>query len=217
MRMLKSILGCVAGGLLLIPVCTEAGPLTIVNVSEHAADCVFNPTCTVAATAFASAFTIPGVSGTAQLHSPTYLGATGAPAAGKTGYAYRVDLTQAKSTALGNVTCVSKLILDFGPDTKLVYGPATVTHPPFPADVFVITSGGPGSIGLASAVQSGNFITFTFTTPICPGIPTAAAYIPGKSSFLFGLAAATAPEPSSAQLVFNTGGTTTTSTRVPIH
>ena len=217
MSILKNVLGCVAFGLLLMPVCAEAGPLTIVNVSEHAVDCVFNPTCTITATPFASTITMPGVSGTARLHSPTYLGATGAPATGKTGYAYRVDLTQAKSTALGSVNCVSKLILDFGPDTKLVYGPTVVTHTPILADVFVITTGGPGSIGLSSAVQSGNFITFTFSTPICPGIPTAAALIPGKSSFLFGLAAATALEPSMAQVVFNSGGSTTTATRVPIH
>ncbi len=217
MAMLKNVLGCVACGLLLMPFCAEAGPLTIVNVNSPAINCVFNPTCTITPTNFVSTITIPGVSGTAKLHSRTYLAVAGAPAAGKTAYAYRVDLTQAKIPAGVAVNCVSKLILDFGPDAKLPYLPATATHGPISADVFVITSGGPGSIGLSSAVQSNNLITFTFNTPICPGAATAAALINGKSSFLFGLAAAATPEPSMAQLVFNLGGSTTTATRVPTH
>jgi hypothetical protein len=215
--MLKNVLGCVAFGLLLAPVAAQAGPLTIVNVSAHAIDCVFNPTCTITPTNFVSTITIPGVGGTAQLHTRTYLGVTGAPGAGLTAYAYRVDLTHATPTTAAAINCVSRMILDFGPDSKLTYGPLVATHAPIPADVFVITTGGPGTIGLSSAVQTGNLITFTFSTPICPGTPTAAALISGKSSFLFGLAAATAPKPSIAKLVFTLGGSATAAARVPIH
>ena len=217
MSMFKKALGCVAFGLFLMPLSAQAASLTIVNVSAHAIDCAFNPTCMIAPTNFASTITIPGVGGTAQLHTRTYLGVTGAPGAGKTAYAYRVDLTQATPTTAAAINCVKQLILDIGPVAKLPYLAATATHGPINADVFVITTGGPGTIGLSSAVQLGNLITFTFSTPICPGTPTAAAPIGGKSSFLFGLAAPTAPKPSIAKLMFTLGGSATAATRVPIH
>ena len=37
------------------------------------------------------------------------------------------------------------------------------------AAVFVVTSGGLGTVGLKSAVQAGVKIVFTFTAPVCPG------------------------------------------------
>jgi hypothetical protein len=217
MRLFKYALAAAAGALMLAPLTAAAGPLTIVNVSAHALECAFSPTCTIAPTNLVIPITIPGVGGTSQLRTRTFLGVAGSPGAGRTAYAYRVDLIQAKATTGTAINCVSKLVLDFGPDTKINYGPLVATHAPMPSDVFVITSGGPGTIGLASAVRTGKFITFTFSTPICPGTPTAAALIPGKSSFLFGLAAAGTPMTSAAQVVFSLGGNTSTTTQVPTH
>jgi hypothetical protein len=86
---------------------------------------------------------------------------------------------------------VTKLKLDFGPVSKFHYK----TGGPL-ADVFVITSGGLGTVGIASADMVGNVITFTFSAPVCPGAS------PGKgdTSFFFGLAAVKAPKAITAQV-----------------
>jgi hypothetical protein len=71
------------------------------------------------------------------------------------------------------------LDVDFGPVTVLQYnkvGPAD--------DVFVVTKGGLGTIGLASAEQNRNIITFTFSQPVCAANTSG----PGQTSFFFGLA-----------------------------
>jgi len=217
MSMLKNVLGCVAFGLLLAPLAAQAGPLTIVNVNSPAVNCVFNPACTVVVTDSLGTFIPPGDGGTGRLQSRTYVGAPGAPAAGLTAYVYRVDMTSATAGTANAVNCVKQLILDIGPIAKLNYLPPSPTHGPIPADVFVITSGGLGTIGLSSAMQVGNIVTFTFATPVCPKPLIATAAIPGKTSFFFGLAAKTAPKPSVAKLVYTLGTTGTTADRVPMH
>jgi hypothetical protein len=92
-------------------------------------------------------------------------------------------LTQA--TAIGDVACVTGLDVDFGPVTELQYnkmGPLD--------DVFVVTKGGLGTIGLSSAVQNHNVITFTFSQPVCAADTSS----PGQTSFFFGLASAHPPK-----------------------
>jgi hypothetical protein len=125
---------------------------------------------------------LPSATGTVRLQSRTFAGKPGAPAAGKTGYEYRLDLTQA--TAIGDVACVTGLHVNFGPVTKLQYnkvGPAD--------DVFVVTKGGLGTIGLMSAEQNRNGITFTFSQPVCAADTSG----PGQTTFFFGLASANTP------------------------
>jgi hypothetical protein len=75
-------------------------------------------------------------------------------------------------------------VVNFGPVASLPYAQPG-TH-----EVFVITTGGLGSVGLKSAEKDGDVITFTFDNYLCAG----------KTSFLFGLAAATAPMATSATL-----------------
>lgn len=217
MSMLKNVLGCVAFGLLLAPLAAQAGPLTIVNVNSPAVNCVFNPACTVVVTDSLGTFVPPGDGGMGRLQSRTYVGAPGAPAAGLTAYVYRVDMTSATSGTANAVNCVRQLILDIGPVARLPYLAATAAHGPISADVFVVTSGGLGTIGLSSAAQVGNMVAFNFTTPICPRPLIATAVIPGKTSFFFGLAAKTAPKPSVAKLVYTLGSAGTTVARVPMH
>ena len=213
----KNVLGCVACALLLAPLAAQAAPLTIVNVGAPAINCVFNPACTVTVTDTVGNFVPPGDGGTGRLQSRTYVGAPGAPAAGLTAYVYRVDLTSATSAKPASLNCVKQLILDIGPIATLPYQRA-VTHPGWiNAEVFVITSGGLGTIGLSSAVQLGNVVTFTFTKPVCPKPLIATAVIPGETSFFFGLAAKTAPKPSTAKLIYSLGGNAMTASRVPIH
>jgi hypothetical protein len=47
----------------------------------------------------------------------------------------------------------------------------------------VVTTGGVGNVGLASAVQTGSTIKFKFKTPVCAGASSGK----GESSFFWGL------------------------------
>jgi hypothetical protein len=161
----------------------SAAPLSVVNVSAPDINCVFETDCTIVVTDSVGNIALPTITGVARLQSRTFLGQAGAPGAGKTGYEYRLDLTQA--TAIGDVACVTGLNVDFGPVTVLQYnkiGPAD--------DVFVVTKGGLGTIGLASAVQNRNIITFTFSQPVCAADTSG----PGQTTFFFGLASIHPPK-----------------------
>jgi hypothetical protein len=160
-----------------------AAPLSVVKVAAPDINCVFETDCSIVVTDSVGNIPLPSITGIARLQSRTFLGQAGAPGAGKTGYEYRVDMTQA--TATGDVACVTALNVDFGPVTVLQYnkvGPAD--------DVFVVTKGGLGTIGLASAVQNRNIITFTFSQPVCAADSSG----PGQTTFFFGLASIHAPK-----------------------
>jgi hypothetical protein len=123
---------------------------------------------------------LPLDDGKAILQSRTFTGAPGAPAAGKTGYMYRVDLTQAK----GWVDCLVGLTVDFGPLVKQPY----VKRSADLFDMFVGVKGGVGTVSIKSAEQDGDAITFMFAKPLCVG----------ETTFFFGLAAEKAPQSVSA-------------------
>ena len=160
-----------------------AAPLSVVTVAAPDINCVFETDCTITVTDSVGNIAVPDTTGVARLQSRTFVGKPGAPAAGKTGYEYRVDLTQAATP--GDQACVTGLQVDFGPITKLQYNKVGPTD-----DVFVVTKGGLGSIGLASADQSGNIITFTFSQPVCAADSSG----PGKTTFFFGLASVHPPK-----------------------
>ena len=203
MRMSKRML-CATAALLAPAVGVHAAPLTVVTVGAPAVNCVFNPTCKVTVTDSVGTIPLPGATGAADLQSRTYKGVRGTKGQGLTAYVYRVDLTQAVGVVAA--PCVVSLALDFGPVTKLAYaGPL--------ADVFVVTSGGLGTIGIGSADKVGNVITFTFASPVCSGSS------PGKgdTSYFFGLAAKTAPKSITAQVQRAPGGAVGVPARVPIH
>jgi hypothetical protein len=127
--------------------------------------------------------------GSARLQARTFAGKPGAPAAGKFGYEYRVDLTTAVTDA--EFSCVTDLTVDFGTITKLQYnnaGPAD--------DIFVVSKGGLGKIGILFAEQNGNLITFTFSQPVCAGH----APNTGDTTFFFGLTSAFAPKSITAEV-----------------
>jgi hypothetical protein len=179
----RNILLCSVVGLATAPAAAKAASLSVVAVSAPAINCVFETGCTIVVTDSVGTIPIPNlISGAARLQSRTFAGKPGAPAAGKTGYEYRVDLTTAVTNA--EFSCVTDLAVDFGPITKLQYdntGPAD--------QVYVVTKGGIGKIGLWSAEQSGNIVTFTFNQPVCAG------YTPntGDTTFFFGLTSEFAP------------------------
>jgi hypothetical protein len=143
-------------------------------------------------------FTPPGDIGAARLQSRTYPGTAPAPAAGDMAFVYRVDLTTVKGVTAAN--CVTKLALKFGPVVTLQYGPSG------DSDIFVVTTGGLGSVKIASADEVGGTITFTFASPVCPG----------DTSYFFGLASKSVkPVAGKATVSFSLGGSTKTGDRVP--
>jgi hypothetical protein len=96
--------------------------------------------------------------------------------------------------ASGALECMGGVVINFGPVAKLPFKDNT------PADVYVVTQGGLGTIGLASAEQDGDIITFTFAKMLCVTGPPNAA----NTTFFFGLASAHPPTTITAG-VFGTG------------
>jgi hypothetical protein len=152
----------------------DAGTLKIVEVAAPAINCVFSPLCSLIPTDSTAAIPLSFTAGSPFLQSRTFFGVAGTAGAGHTGYEYRVDLR----SAAGSGDCLLGLVVNFGPIVKLPYRPGQV------ADVYVITQGGLGTVGIKSAEQDGGVITFTFTKPMCVGTNPGA----GESSFFFGLA-----------------------------
>jgi|SRR5215813_194238 len=176
----------------------QAAPLKIVNVGAPAINCVFTTASPCTITVSDTVENVPmSVGGTGRLQSRTYTGLTGSAAAGLSAYEYRLDLTNAVgATALA---CIDWMSISFGP----VVSTLDYDGDKKPDQVFVVTSGGLGTIGLASAAQTGSTITFKFTKPVCEGGS------PGKgdTSFFWGLVSKTAPKNVTA-ILHETGGAT---------
>lgn len=174
---------CVAAAFVAAPAAVQATPLKIVTVTAPDINCVFDPSCKLPVTDSVGDIVIPNATGKAILQSRTFSGVAGAPGDGLTGYEYRVDLRQAsiEGEAAG---CVTDMTVDFGPVTQLQYNKAGAND-----DVYVVTKGGLGSIGLLFAEFVDNKITFVFEQPVCP----ASESNKGQSSYFFGLAAKGVP------------------------
>jgi len=179
----RNVLLCSAVAVVMAPAAAMAASLSVVAVSAPAINCVFETDCTIVVTDSVGTIPIPNLtSGVARLQTRTFAGKAGAPAAGKTGYEYRVDLSTAVTNA--EFSCVTALAVDFGPVTKLQYDKTGPTD-----HVYVVTKGGLGKIGLFSVEQTGNIVTFTFNQPVCAGHSPNA----GDTTFFFGLTSEFAP------------------------
>lgn len=174
-------IGIFATAAALIATCApaSAGPLSIVEVGFPAVNCLFQPSCTIVVSDSTSNVNLGFDSGSGFFQSRIWNAAAGTPAAGKTGYLYRLDLRQ----PVGYTECVVGVTMNFGPVAKLSYKSGSMD------DVFVGTSGGLGTIKLKSAEQDGGVITFTFAKPVCPKIGAVA----GETTFFFGLASIKPP------------------------
>jgi hypothetical protein len=161
-------------GAALAVLATDADALTVFNVSAPQINCVFNATCTVVVGDTVENLTFTPLGSGAFIQSRTYPGQPGTPAAGLTAYEYRIDLTNGDKFT----DCIAGVVINFGPATQLPIGPNKAM-----GHVFVTTQGGLGSVGIKSAEQNGNVITFTFDKYLCGG----------ATSYFFGLAAPTAP------------------------
>jgi hypothetical protein len=183
----------------------EAVPLSVVQVSAPPINCVFDASCTVVVNDTTAPIALPG-SGTGFFQSRTFRGLPGSPAAGRYAYLYRVDLRQAVGTL--SLGCVNSVTVNFGPivSTLDFNGDGTTGD-----QVFVITGGGIGSVGLASAEKVGNNITFTFNSQVCAGSSPGT----GQSSFFWGLVSNSPPRFVTASITHTLGAPLSVQGRAP--
>jgi len=197
----------IAAALMIVSSAASAGPLKVVTVAAPAVNCVFHADCKITVTDSIGEVPLGNLNspGTARLQSRTFTGGAGTPGAGKTGYEYRLDMTQAS----GSLECIGGIVVNFGPVSQLPYSNNV------PADVYVITQGGLGTIGISSAELDGDVITFNFSKLLCASTPANSA----NTTFFFGLASVHTPVAITAG-VFATGTTTpyyTVNARAPQH
>ena len=201
-----------SGVIALVGLAAIAGPaaaqaLKVVEVSAPAVNCVFNASCTITVSDTTGNILLPTLApGTAWLQSRTFAGQAGTPAAGLTGYNYRISLTQAS----GQADCITSFVLNFGPHKPLPYKDNT------PADVYVVTGGGLGTISLSSAVRFGDAIEFTLKSPLCLN---GAADIK-NTTFFIGIAASASAAPMHVNAQIAVVGPTpifAADARVPTH
>jgi len=181
MDIARQPLAILAAALVTAPAAAQPVPLFPAQVSQANIDALFG-----AATPQDESTNIPlpGINGTAVLHSRIIRAASGSRADGRTAYQYRIDLSNA--TTFVDASCVTNLSVKFGPVAKLPYAPGTVLR-----DVYEIVQGEPpNQIGIASAVQTGQVVTFTFAQPVC----ASGGGFPSNTTFAFGLASLDAPD-----------------------
>ncbi|MBV8752154.1 MAG: hypothetical protein JO328_04760 [Hyphomicrobiales bacterium] len=172
---------CAAITAVMLPATASAGMLTVVDVAAPAVNCVYSPICQVLVDDSVGQLVLQNLDNknTAWLQSRTFTGMAGTPGAGKTGYEYRLDMTQAS----GALQCVGGVVINFGPITRLPFKNNTL------ADVYVITEGGLGTMGIGSAEQDADVVTFNFSKLICASEPANAT----NTTFFFGLASVNPP------------------------
>lgn len=168
--------------------------LKVVDVNAPAVNCIFDTSCTVTVNDTTDTIPIPA-GGTNFFQSRTFTGKSGAPANGLYAYEYRIDLRNA--IGITYIPCIKSLTVEFG---------TVVSTLDYDGDgeadqVYVITSGGLGSVSLASAQRNGDNITFNFTSPVCAGGSPGT----GQSSFFFGLVSTHPPQNVTATVMGTAG------------
>lgn len=176
----------------------EAAPLKVVDVSAPAINCVFTTAspCTLRVSETTSDVIMSG-GGNGRLQSRTFKGQAGSTADGLFAYEYRLNLTDAVGAV--KIGCIDWMSISFGP----IIGTLDYDRDQKVDQVFVVTGGGIGTIGLASAVQTADTIKFKFSKPICQG----SAPGKGDSSFFWGLVSKQSAKDVTAML-HETGGAT---------
>jgi hypothetical protein len=176
--------------------------LSVVTVNAPAVNTVFDPSGTIPVQDHTAPIWTDGF-----LQSRSFQGVAGAPAAGLFGYEYRIDLRQV--AGILSIPFITSLAVDFGPHVNtLDYNGDGRAD-----DVYVVTTGGLGNIGVSSATKSGNVITFNFNPPVAGGASPGR----GDSTFFFGLASTHPRREITATANNNQGAPLTLSAWAPNH
>lgn len=168
--------------------------LKVVDVNAPAINCTFDLSCKVTVNDTTDTIRIPA-GGTNFLQSRTFTGKPGAPASGLYAYEYRIDLRNA--VGITYIPCIQSLTVEFGPvvNTLDYDGDGEADQ------IYVVTSGGLGSVGVASVQKNGDNVTFDFTSPVCAGGSPGT----GQSTFFFGLVSTQPPQNVTATVKGTTG------------
>ena len=159
--------------------------LTVVNVGAPAINCVFDSDCTIIVDDSSADVVLPLATGTGFLQTRTFpIGEAGTQAEGLYAYLYRIDLRNVTANS-GVTPCVWQYTVDFGAVEALNYDGTGGTE-----DVFVITSGGLGSVGVTAVEQTGTELKFNFGSGVCAG----------QSSYFFGLTSQLPDQPLTGNL-----------------
>ena len=145
--------------------------LRVVNVGAPAINTVFDPSGVVPVQDHSAPIWTSGF-----LQSRNFSGVAGAPAAGMQGYEYRIDLSNVVGVTA--IPYITSLRINFGPHEKFDFNGDSRLD-----DVYVVTSGGLGNIGVSSARRSGNTITLNFNPPVAGGASAGR----GDSTFFIGI------------------------------
>lgn len=183
----------------------RAEELRRVEVSAPAINCLFDPNCRVVVSDSSDIIPI-AASGPNFLQSRTFRGRRGSVAEGLFVYQYRIDLRRA--TGIVHIPCLDSLSIDFGPVVRTLDLDGNGNGGD---EVFVVTRGGIGIVGIASAEKTGNTITFRFENSVCAGGRPG----DGQSTFFFGLVSTHAPVQTTATIVESTGRTYEVRARAP--
>lgn len=161
----------------------EAAPLPIAEVTAPEINCVFDTDCSITVDDSTGVFTVGTTAGDAILQSRIWpRGEAGTPGAGLWSYLYRLDLTGA--AGLTAQPCVTRLTLEFGPVERLDYDSDGELD-----SVFVVRTGGIGTVGPSAAEKNGGSLVFHFANAVCSGASVGA----GDSSYFFGVASKSPP------------------------
>lgn len=192
---MKKLITALALVVVFATACGAPLSLDVVNVSAPAVNCVFDPSCAVTVTDTSAPIPL-AAGGSNFLQSRTFVGVPGAPADGLYAYEYRIDLSNAMGITY--IPCLSSMTIDFGPVVStLDYDGDGAAD-----EVYVVTGGGLGSVGLASAERDGNEVTFNFSPSVCAGGSPGT----GESTFFFGLVSTQPPEPEVTATIRETTG-----------
>ena len=161
MKTVMTGLIAILAALALVQTPAAAARLTVSGVSMAQANCIYSPTCLPFFLEVLGALDFTPLGSSAFLQTRTMPGVAGSAAAGKNGYLYRLDLTGANP----NSECVHGISIGFGTIEQLNYTGSGPTH------LFVITSGGPGTIGAGSAefTPEDGLVQIDFGRYVCPG------------------------------------------------
>jgi hypothetical protein len=198
-RFVVVAIACVA----LLSACN--GGLDIVDVNAPAVNYIFDTDGTIVVTDTSDDLLLDGMVGNGFLQSRTSPpGEPGTAGEGLYAFEYRIDLRE-HAGAL-NIACATSFTIDFGAVSRLDYDSDGNLD-----DVYVVTTGGLGSIAPTTVTRSGDALTFTFSSGVCAGNAPGN----GQSSFFFGIASAYPPHDVQAEVKDSNGHTYTLDARAP--
>jgi hypothetical protein len=182
----------------------------IVDVNAPTYNCLFSTNCIIVVNDTTSSLTnnlepMQPISVGGFLQSRTFQGQPGTAEAGNYGYEYRLVLNQLSGAS--SISIDSMKLDNFGSVSPITYNGQPNNK------VWVVTSGGLGSVGPTSAAFNGSEITFNFSSPL--------TFVSGasqeSSSYFYGMASPSPNPPSGTASGWATfSGTVITSAGVSV-